>query len=111
MESDMHSLTPQPDPRKARTPHRRQAFHQLPQGSKGTLRELNRQKQKRTSGPASDLRIGHRLESGEIVWFMTEREYTNYRSQVLANKHLEMAERKKRNQPTHVEVDSWAKKV
>lgn len=109
----MKPLTPQPDPTKARTPHRRQAFTQLPQASKNVLRELNRARNMRTSGPCSEVRIGKRLPDGTTVWFDPEAE-TLIREQDKAN---ELLERKQRQQATmdklnksYARIDSWASK-
>ena len=111
----MKPLVPQPDSRKARTPHRRQAFHQLPQGSKNALRELNRQRTKRTTGPASEVRVGKLNEDGTITWHTTDEEYAKARMETLRNDQLAAQQRKARLQAIVAgnmpEVDSWARKV
>lgn len=107
----MKPIAPPPDPTKARTPYRRQVFHQEPQPSKNVLRTLRNQSKGQTQGKATELRIGHRLANGETVWFMTESEYAKYRMEVLANKQQEQAERKARMQSGYKQpdVDTWAK--
>jgi hypothetical protein len=109
----MKPLTPQPDPTKARTPHRRQAFTQLPQGSKNMLRELNRQRTMRTSGPCSEVRIGKRLPDGTTIWYDPDAEQL-IRQEERANEELERRERKARLQAIvsgqAAEIDSWANK-
>ena len=105
-------MLPNPDPTKARTPHRRQAFTQLPQGSKNALRELNRQRGPRVSGPVGELRVGKRLPDGTTVWLITDAEQT-IRNEDNANLMIERAERKKRIAAMvgTIERDSWARKV
>lgn len=110
----MKQLHPQPDPRKARTPHRRQAFTQLPQPSKNNLRELQRQRQPRVTGPCSEVKIGKLAEDGSVTWISTDDEYAKARMEELANKQLDVTQRKARLAAIvagqAAEVDSWASK-
>ncbi len=106
-------MLPKPDPTKARTPHRRQAFTQLPQGSKNALRELNRQRSKRTSGPCSEVRVGKLQADGSIVWYDPNAE-TIIREQERANAAEERKQRQERILAVlsgqQAQTDSWAHK-
>lgn len=105
-------MLPSPDASKARTPYRRQAFTQLPQGSKNALRELRRQQSKRVTGPASEVRVGKLQEDGSILWYDPNAEAL-IREQEMANKvedrrqHAENLSKILNGQMA--EVDSWAK--
>lgn len=104
-------MLPNADPRKARTPYRRQAFTQMPQPSKNTLRELNRNRPKRVTGPASEVRYGIRKDGVDYM-LPTASERDLIRKQELANEALERKQRtadmvEKFNKQM-AEIDTWA---
>lgn len=107
-------MLPNADPRKARTPVSRQAFTQMPASAKGVLRELNRQRPKRTTGPASEVRFGYRAKDGTSYMFPTASEMAAHRAATLADEALARRQRTedtmKQISELTAQIDSWASK-
>ena len=88
------------------------AEHAYPTPTRNILSEQNRGKRK-MSGKASEIRFGIRTPDGTTVMGYTESELAKIRSDELANKLIEMAERKARMQSgaTSNVADHWSHKV
>lgn len=91
------------------------AEHEYPTPTRNILSEQERERAKRRIGShtkGGEVRIGYRTEDGRSIMFLTESEKARVRNEELANKQLEIAERKARMMAGYrpAEVDSWAHK-